>query len=315
MASLSPLKIILAEPRGFCAGVDRAIKIVEQALKLYGPPVYARHEIVHNRFVVESLANKGAIFVEELDQVPTGCPVIFSAHGVGKSVLKEAKEKNMISIDATCPLVTKIHREVNKRSEQGYLTLLIGHANHPEVEGTLGQVPQGNIILVEKLQDIEALDISQNQPLAYATQTTLSVRETKDMIEALKRRFPHIVGPYKEDICYATTNRQKAIEKISKMADGIIIVGAPNSSNSLRLTEIAKEAGCQKTILCERAFKDLSFSWFKGMKIVGLSAGASAPEELVQEVIDFCRQYFNLTLETFTLIKETITFQLPKELR
>ncbi len=307
------LTILLAKPRGFCAGVDRAIQIVEKALEKFGAPVYVRHEIVHNRFVVESLMAKGAVFVDEVSDVPQDRPVIFSAHGVPKSVPQEAQNRNMIYVDATCPLVSKVHREVERHQKEGKLTILIGHANHPEVIGTMGQVPEDSMILVETVTDVEQLPDLSQASLAYATQTTLSVDEAKSIIEALQHRFPHIEGPRKEDICYATTNRQLAVKEISKKADAMIVVGAPNSSNSLRLVEVAEKNGVKKSKLCQRA-SDLSLEWFQGVNVLGLSAGASAPEILVEEVIDFCRNHFDLTVQEVNVVDENITFHIPKML-
>lgn len=308
-----PLTILLAKPRGFCAGVDRAIQIVERAIEKFGAPVYVRHEIVHNRFVVESLMAKGAVFVDELDHVPQDRPVIFSAHGVPKSVPEQANNRHMVYVDATCPLVSKVHREVERHEKEGRFVVLIGHANHPEVIGTMGQVREGTICLVETVDHVANLPDLSTIPLAYATQTTLSVDEAHHIIDALKKRFPHIEGPRKEDICYATTNRQLAVKEISKRVDAMLIVGAPNSSNSLRLVEVAEKEGCLKSMLCQRA-KDLSIDWFSGVKTLGLSAGASAPEILVQEVINFCHQHFSVTVEEVNVVDENIIFHVPKML-
>jgi 4-hydroxy-3-methylbut-2-enyl diphosphate reductase len=308
-----PLTILLASPRGFCAGVDRAIQIVERAIEKFGAPVYVRHEIVHNRFVVQNLVAKGAIFVDELNCVPKDRPVIFSAHGVPRSVPREAQNRQMIYLDATCPLVSKVHREVERHEKEGRTILLIGHANHPEVIGTMGQVPEGTVLLVETMDQVASLPDLSKTPLAYATQTTLSVDEAQSIIDALKQRFPHIEGPRKEDICYATTNRQLAVKEIAKRAEAIVIVGAPNSSNSLRLVEVAEKHGCPKAILCQRA-KDLPLSWLEGVRVLGLSAGASAPEVLVQEIIDLCSQHFSVTVEEVNVVKENIVFHVPKML-
>ncbi len=307
------LKIVLASPRGFCAGVDRAIQIVEKALIKFGAPVYVRHEIVHNRFVVESLIAKGAIFVDELDEVPDNRPVIFSAHGVPKSVPNTAKARQMIYVDATCPLVSKVHREVEHHQSKGRKIILIGHLNHPEVIGTMGQVPEGSVILVQSVEEVEALPDLSKEELAYATQTTLSVDEAKDIIEALQKKFPHILGPRKEDICYATTNRQLAVKTIAGSVDAMIVIGAPNSSNSMRLVEVAKQYGCENARMFQRA-KDLDWDWLTGVKRLGITAGASAPEVLVDEVIDACRRYFEVSVEEKSVTQENITFHVPKML-
>ena len=309
----SNLTIILASPRGFCAGVDRAIQIVEKSLIKFGAPVYVRHEIVHNKFVVESLMQKGAIFVDELDEVPSDRPVIFSAHGVPKSVPAAAKARQMIFVDATCPLVSKVHREVEHHQSEGRKVILIGHAGHPEVIGTMGQVPEGSVILVESVIDVSNLPDFVDQELAYATQTTLSVEEAKGIIQALKSKFPDIIGPRKEDICYATTNRQAAAKKIAESVDAMIVIGAPNSSNSVRLVEIARQNGCEKVRLFQTV-RDIEWSWLEGTKRLGITAGASAPEVLVEEVIEACRNYFSLTIEEIRTVEENITFHVPKML-
>lgn len=313
--SQPPLHILLAAPRGFCAGVVRAIDVVERALQLYGAPVYVRHEIVHNKFVVESLKSKGAIFVEELDEVPDGkAPVIFSAHGVPKSVPDAAAKRNLIAIDATCPLVTKVHREAAIHHKRGRLVILIGHHGHPEVEGTLGQLPPGAVILVEDVEDVEHLRVSDPDNLAWATQTTLSVEDTRDVVEALQKRFPNIVGPHKNDICYATTNRQEAVSAIAPKVEALIVVGSPNSSNSQRLREVAERAGCKVARLILRA-DEIDWAEFEGIKTLGITAGASAPEVLVEEIIDAFAKRRAITVETVTTAQEDMFFPLPRELR
>jgi 4-hydroxy-3-methylbut-2-enyl diphosphate reductase len=308
-----PLTLLLAAPRGFCAGVDRAVQIVEQALARYGAPVYVRHEIVHNRFVVESLEAKGAVFVDELDEVPTGLPVVFSAHGVPKSVPVDAERRKLFYLDATCPLVSKVHREAEHHFADGRHIILIGHAGHPEVIGTMGQLPTGSITLVESRQDVERLAPAAAGKLAYITQTTLAVDEAADIIAALRERFPHIKGPRKEDICYATTNRQQAVKLIAADCDAMLIVGAPNSSNSMRLVEVAKSSGCPRAWLVRRA-ADIDWSWLDGVERLGITAGASAPEVLVQEVIAACRERFTVKLEEFPAVEENVHFKLPRVL-
>lgn len=312
-AQRETLNILLAGPRGFCAGVDRAILIVEKALERYGEPVYVRHEIVHNRFVVESLEAKGAVFVNELEEAPDDRPVIFSAHGVPKSVPSEAQRRNMIYVDATCPLVSKVHREVERHHAAGRTVVLIGHAGHPEVEGTMGQVPDGTILLVEKVDDVAALDVPGDRPLAFATQTTLSVDDTKDIVAALKTRFPDIAGPKQEDICYATTNRQASAKEIARRSDAVLVIGAPNSSNSRRLVEVATGSGCPKAMMIQRA-RDIDWGWMAGVRTLGITAGASAPDVLVDEVIDACRAHFDVTLEEVITAREDIEFKLPRQL-
>lgn len=307
------LKILLAGPRGFCAGVDRAIQIVEKALQKFGPPVYVRHEIVHNRFVVEGLEKKGAIFVEELHEVPEDSPVIFSAHGVPKSVPQEARHRNMIFVDATCPLVSKVHREVERHHKDGLQTILIGHAGHPEVIGTMGQLNEGDVLLVETVEDAKSIQPSNPHTLAYATQTTLSVDETKDIVDVLKARFPTIAGPNKEDICYATTNRQWAVKELAPKCDAFLVLGANNSSNSKRLVEVANKSGCPNAHLIAGA-EDINWSWLSGVKTLGITAGASAPEVLVQDVIKACQDRFQVTIEDVAVAKENIEFKLPREL-
>jgi len=309
------LHILLAAPRGFCAGVVRAIDVVEKALERYGAPVYVRHEIVHNKYVVESLKSKGAVFVEELDEVPDGqAPVIFSAHGVPKSVPDAAAKRNLIAIDATCPLVTKVHREAAIHHKRGRLVILIGHHGHPEVEGTLGQLPAGAVILVEDVEDVEHLRVSDPDNLAWATQTTLSVEDTRDVVEALEKRFPNIVGPHKNDICYATTNRQEAVSAIAPKVEALIVVGSPNSSNSQRLREVAERAGCKVARLILRA-DEIDWADFEGIKTLGITAGASAPEVLVEEIIDAFAKRRAITVETVTTAQEDMFFPLPRELR
>jgi 4-hydroxy-3-methylbut-2-en-1-yl diphosphate reductase len=310
-----PLTILLAAPRGFCAGVDRAIKIVELALKRVGPPVYVRHEIVHNRHVVESLKAKGAIFVEELDEIPeTGAPVIFSAHGVPQSVPAAAEDRRLFVLDATCPLVSKVHAEARAHQALGLEIVLIGHAGHPEVIGTLGQLPAGAATLVETIEDARRFAPRDPRCLAYTTQTTLSVDDTAAIVAVLKERFPAIVGPRKEDICYATTNRQAAVKAIASRCDALIVVGAPNSSNSLRLVEVAERAGCRKAVLVQRA-ADIAWDAFEGIATLGVTAGASAPELLVNEIIEAFRGRFDVTVESVSTTVERIAFNVPRELR
>jgi 4-hydroxy-3-methylbut-2-en-1-yl diphosphate reductase len=309
------LKILLTAPRGFCAGVDRAIKIVEMALQKYGAPVYVRHEIVHNRHVVDTLKGKGAIFVEELDEIPeTGAPVIFSAHGVPRSVPADAKARRLFYLDATCPLVSKVHAEARAHHENGLEIVLIGHAGHPEVVGTLGQLPPGTATLVETAQDAERLTPRDPKRLAYITQTTLSVDDTAAIVAILKARFPDIVGPKKEDICYATTNRQEAVKAIAARCDGLIVVGAPNSSNSLRLVEVAERAGCPRALLVQQA-TDIPWDRLEDIATLGITAGASAPELLVTQIIDAFRSRFDVTVESVVTRQERVAFNVPRELR
>jgi 4-hydroxy-3-methylbut-2-enyl diphosphate reductase len=307
------LSLLLAAPRGFCAGVERAIRIVEIALGKFGPPVYVRHEIVHNRAVVERLEGMGAIFIDELDQAPEGARVIFSAHGVAKSVPAEAKRRQLFYLDATCPLVSKVHAEAERHHAAGRHIILIGHAGHPEVDGTIGQLPKGSITLVETAADIAALAPADPAHLAFITQTTLSVDDTNELVAALRRRFPEIAGPRKEDICYATTNRQHAIKQIAPRADLVLIIGAPNSSNSVRLVEVAERAGAKRAILIENAGK-IDWSLLDGVKTVALSAGASAPESLVRDVIDAFRARYDVTVEETMVTKEHVEFNLPRAL-
>jgi 4-hydroxy-3-methylbut-2-enyl diphosphate reductase len=311
-----PLKILLCSPRGFCAGVVRAIDSVEQALKRYGAPVYVRHEIVHNRYVVESLKAKGAVFVEELDEIPdTQAPVIFSAHGVPKSIPTESQRRNFLALDATCPLVTKVHREAEIHHRRGREILLIGHAGHPEVVGTLGQLPDGAIMLVQTVADAEAYQPRDPNNLAYVTQTTLSLDDTAEIVATLKRRFPSIVAPHKEDICYATTNRQEAVKRVAPRVDALVVVGAPNSSNSRRLQEVAERAGCRYSVLVQRA-AEIDWSRFDGIKTLGVTAGASAPEVLVEEILDAFAERYTLSVETVSGADESgMFFQLPRQLR
>jgi 4-hydroxy-3-methylbut-2-enyl diphosphate reductase len=314
-AAKPALKVLLCSPRGFCAGVVRAIESVERALELYGPPVYVRHEIVHNRYVVESLRAKGAIFVEELDEVPdTGAPVIFSAHGVPRSVPDEAAKRNLFALDATCPLVTKVHREAEIHHKRGREIVLIGHAGHPEVIGTMGQLPDGSVKLIETLADAAAFTPRDPNNLAYVTQTTLSVHDTAEIVDRLKQRFPAIVGPHKEDICYATTNRQEAVKRVAPIVDAMIVVGAPNSSNSQRLKEVAERAGCPHAALVQRA-ADIDWNAFGNIASLGITAGASAPEVLVEEIIDAFAARYDVSVETISAAEEGVFFPLPRPLR
>ncbi len=307
------LTLLLAAPRGFCAGVDRAIQIVERALERYGAPVYVRHEIVHNRHVVEELERKGAIFVEELAEIPGKYPVVFSAHGVPKSVPEDAEARKLLYLDATCPLVSKVHREAEVHFAAGRHIILIGHAGHPEVIGTIGQLPGGAVTLVETAEDAEQVDPPQPANLAYITQTTLSIDDTIGIIDVLRRRFPTIHGPRKEDICYATTNRQAAVKVIAPRSDLILVIGAPNSSNSQRLVEVARVAGCPRAYLVQKA-SDIDWNWFEGVRTVGITAGASAPEVLVQEVIGDIRRRYLTRIEEISVTQETTHFKLPRAL-
>ena len=309
------LKIFLASPRGFCAGVERAIEIVNRSLSKYGSPVYVRHEIVHNKQVVEDLKKRGAIFIEELSEIEDiSRPVIFSAHGVPKRVPEEANLKNLSYVDATCPLVSKVHRESEQHYKNGYDIILIGHKNHPEVIGTMGQLPEGSIRLVETVDEVKSLTSEQfNKPLAYITQTTLSVDDTLEIIEILKSKFPNIKGPTKEDICYATTNRQKAVKKIAPDCDMFFIIGSRNSSNSVRLVEVAKKAGCQRSSLIHYG-KELPIEEIKKCKKIGISSGASAPEQLVQNLINEIKKNCNTSIEEVVVAEEKVVFKLPKEL-
>ncbi|MEM9989016.1 MAG: 4-hydroxy-3-methylbut-2-enyl diphosphate reductase [Pseudomonadota bacterium] len=312
---LPPLTLRLAAPRGFCAGVDRAIDMVERAIERYGAPVYVRHEIVHNETVVSRLRGLGAVFVDELEEVPDDRPVIFSAHGVPKSVPAEAQKRNLFFLDATCPLVSKVHIETARHHAAGLHVLLIGHAGHPEVVGTIGQLPDGAMTLIETEDDAETFEPQNNMPLAYVTQTTLSVDDTQKIVDILMRRFPHINAPHKEDICYATTNRQEAVKVIAKEADALIVLGSPTSSNSLRLVEVGERAGCPYAVLVENAD---AIDWTAIEKLapqtVALTAGASAPETVVQGVIEAFRQHTEVTIEEIETAQETVTFKLPREL-
>jgi 4-hydroxy-3-methylbut-2-enyl diphosphate reductase len=309
------LKILLASPRGFCAGVDRAISIVNQALNKHGKPVYVRHEIVHNKQVVEDLKSKGAIFVDELDEIEDlSRPVIFSAHGVPKKVPEEAKLKKIYYIDATCPLVSKVHRESEQYYKNGFDIILIGHKNHPEVVGTMGQLPEGAVKLIESEEDIEDLKSDEfKKPVAYITQTTLSVDDTKSIIEKLKLKFPDIKEPIKEDICYATTNRQFAVKQMAPKCDMVLVIGSRNSSNSARLVEVAKKSGCKNSILLHSDAK-IPFDELKKCKQIGISSGASAPEKLVQDLINEIKKDYNVTIEELNVAEEKVVFKLPKEL-
>ena len=308
-----PQPILLANPRGFCAGVDRAISIVERALEEYGAPIYVRHEVVHNKFVVDDLRNKGAIFIEELSDVPEGSTLIYSAHGVSLAVQEEAVRRGFRIFDATCPLVTKVHKQVQRLNEEGYQIIMIGHKGHPEVEGTMGQVREGGMLLVEVVEDVVKLVVDDVEKLAHVSQTTLSVDETFDIIEALKARFPHIKSPNKEDICYATTNRQEAVKKLAADCDIVIVVGSPNSSNSNRLREVAALRGVDAYMVDNASF--LQEEWFAGKNHVGVTAGASAPELLVQEVINQIQAWGHGSIEELNGVEESIVFVLPKELR
>ncbi|MEM8917862.1 MAG: 4-hydroxy-3-methylbut-2-enyl diphosphate reductase [Pseudomonadota bacterium] len=306
------ISLLVAAPRGFCAGVDRAIKIVELAIEKYGAPVYVRHEIVHNRYVVDQLRDQGAIFVEELDEVPDGVPVVFSAHGVPKAVPHKAEERGLEYLDATCPLVSKVHRQAERQVEAGRHIIFVGHANHPEVIGTFGQVDEGRMTLVETLDDVEALDPADPEKLAFLTQTTLSVDDTRAIVEALQERFPGIVGPKGEDICYATSNRQEAVKQIASSSELVLVIGAPNSSNSLRLVEVAEREGAA-SYLIQRA-DEIDMDWFEGVNTLGLTAGASAPEVLVLEVKDYLKQFFQIEEEKVRTADERMVFKLPRGL-
>jgi 4-hydroxy-3-methylbut-2-enyl diphosphate reductase len=309
-----PLTIHLAAPRGFCAGVDRAIKIVEMAIEKWGAPVYVRHEIVHNRFVVDDLRAKGAVFVEELDDCPPDRPVIFSAHGVPKAVPAEAARRNMLFVDATCPLVSKVHIEAARHHENGLQMVMIGHAGHPETIGTMGQLPEGEVLLVETVEDVATVQVRDPARLAFVTQTTLSVDDTAEIVAALQARFPAIVGPHKEDICYATTNRQEAVKAMAPLCDAMLVVGAPNSSNSRRLVEVGARAGCRYAQLVQRA-GDIDWRALEGIRSLGITAGASAPEVLVNEVIDAFRERFAVTVQPVVTAEENVEFKVPRVLR
>ena len=309
-----PLTLYLAAPRGFCAGVDRAIKIVELAIEKWGAPVYVRHEIVHNKFVVDALRAKGAVFVEELHECPVDRPVIFSAHGVPKSVPAEAAARQMIAVDATCPLVTKVHSEAQRHFEAGLQMVMIGHAGHPETIGTMGQLPEGEVLLVETAEDVANLSVRDAEKLAYITQTTLSVDDTAGIVAALQARFPAIVGPHKEDICYATTNRQAAVKAVAGKIDALLVIGAPNSSNSRRLVEVGRSAGCAYAQLVQRA-ADIDWRALEGIRAVGVTAGASAPEVLVNEVLDAFRARYETVVELVETAQEHVEFKVPRILR
>ncbi|WP_299146927.1 4-hydroxy-3-methylbut-2-enyl diphosphate reductase [uncultured Tateyamaria sp.] len=309
-----PLTLYLAAPRGFCAGVDRAIKIVEMALDKWGAPVYVRHEIVHNKFVVDGLRNKGAIFVEELSDCPDDRPVIFSAHGVPKSVPRAAQAREMIYVDATCPLVSKVHIEAQRHAENGLQMIMIGHKGHPETVGTMGQLPDGDVLLVETVEDVAQVAVRDPERLAFVTQTTLSVDDTADIVAALHARFPAIVGPHKEDICYATTNRQEAVKAMAPKCDAMLVVGAPNSSNSRRLVEVGARAGCPYAQLVQRA-DEIDWRSLDGITSMGITAGASAPEVLINEVIDAFRARYDVTVEMVETAVENVEFKVPRVLR
>lgn len=312
--SLPPLTVYLAAPRGFCAGVDRAIRIVEMALEKWGAPVFVRHEIVHNKYVVDALRAKGAVFVEELDECPEDRPVIFSAHGVPKSVPAEAVRRNMIHVDATCPLVTKVHNEAARHHTNGLQMIMVGHKGHPEVIGTMGQLPDGEVMLVETLADVATVQVRDPARLAMITQTTLSVDDTAEIAAALKARFPAINVPAKEDICYATTNRQEAVKVMAPKCDAILVVGAPNSSNSKRLVEVGSRAGCTYSQLVQRA-DEIDWRALQGIRTLGVTAGASAPEILIEEVIDAFRAHYDVTVELVVTAEERVEFKVPKVLR
>ena len=309
----SSVKILLANPRGFCAGVDRAIKIVELAITKFGAPVYVRHEIVHNRYVVESLEAKGAIFVERLKEVPDDAPVVFSAHGVPKAVPAAAEARDMTYLDATCPLVSKVHREVERHHSMGHHILMIGHEGHPEVIGTMGQVESGAMTLIETVADAESLQPADPKNLAYVTQTTLSVDDTTAIVATLIRKFPSIEAPKKEDICYATTNRQTAVKALAEQTDRLIVIGAPNSSNSMRLVEVGEKSNCSSRLV--RRATDIDWDWLDGASCIGITAGASAPEVLVEEVIDAIKEKYDAVVDTLTTAKENITFKVPPILK
>ena len=308
------LTVYMAAPRGFCAGVDRAIKIVEMALEKWGEPVYVRHEIVHNKYVVDELKSKGAIFIKEVRDAPVDRPIIFSAHGVPKSVPLEAKNRKMIYVDATCPLVSKVHIEADRHFENGLQIIMIGHEGHPETIGTMGQLPEGGVLLVESTKDVENLIVRDPSKLAYVTQTTLSIDDTAEVVEALKTRFPTIVGPHKEDICYATSNRQAAVKKIAPEVDALLVIGAPNSSNSQRLVEVAKKAGCENSQMVQRA-AEINWNLLMNIKSVGITAGASAPEILVNEVVHALKERFEVKTHLVETATESVKFKVPRILR
>tara|TARA_X000000950_G_scaffold45340_3_gene51517 strand:- start:1918 stop:2868 length:951 start_codon:yes stop_codon:yes gene_type:complete len=308
------LTVYMAAPRGFCAGVDRAIQIVEMALEKWGKPVYVRHEIVHNKFVVDELKSKGAIFIKEVNEAPVDRPIIFSAHGVPKSVPLEAKRREMIYVDATCPLVSKVHIEADRHFENGLQIVMIGHAGHPETIGTMGQLPDGGVLLVENTEDVKNLTVRDPIKLAYVTQTTLSIDDTAEVVEALKVRFPAIVGPHKEDICYATSNRQAAVKEIAPDVDALLVIGAPNSSNSQRLVEVAKKAGCKNSQLVQRA-TEINWDKLTDIKSIGITAGASAPEILINEVIEALKERFEVKTNIVETATENVNFKVPRILR
>lgn len=308
------LTVYMAAPRGFCAGVDRAIKIVEMALEKWGEPVYVRHEIVHNKYVVDELKSKGAIFIKEVSDAPVDRPIIFSAYGVPKSVPLEAKSRKMIYVDATCPLVSKVHIEADRHFENGLQIIMIGHEGHPETIGTMGQLPEGGVLLVESTKDVENLIVRDPSKLAYVTQTTLSIDDTAEVVEALKTRFPTIVGPHKEDICYATSNRQAAVKEIAPEVDALLVIGAPNSSNSQRLVEVAKKAGCENSQMVQRA-AEINWNSLMNIKSVGITAGASAPEILVNEVVDALKERFEIKTHLVETATESVNFKVPRILR
>lgn len=308
------LTLYLAAPRGFCAGVDRAIKIVEMALEKWGAPVYVRHEIVHNKFVVDGLKAKGAVFVEELEDCPNDRPVIFSAHGVPKTVPAEAERRQMVYVDATCPLVSKVHIEAQRHYEAGLQMIMIGHKGHPETVGTMGQLPDGEVLLVETVEDVATVEVRDPERIAFVTQTTLSVDDTKGIVAALQERFPAIIGPHKEDICYATTNRQEAVKAVAPKSDALLVVGAPNSSNSRRLVEVGAKNGCSYAQLVQRA-DSIDWRALDGIKSIAITAGASAPELLVNEVIDAFRERYEVAVEVVETAVETVEFKVPRVLR
>ena len=312
--SAQPLTLYLAAPRGFCAGVDRAIKIVEIALEKWGAPVFVRHEIVHNKFVVDALREKGAVFVEELDECPNDRPVIFSAHGVPKSVPAHAAKREMTYVDATCPLVSKVHIEAERHSANGLQLVMIGHEGHPETVGTMGQLPEGEVLLVEEAKDVAGLQVRDAEKLAFVTQTTLSVDDTADVVEALQARFPEIQGPHKEDICYATTNRQESVKAMAAKTNAMLVVGAPNSSNSKRLVEVGAKAGCSYSQLVQSA-TDIDWRALEGIESIGITAGASAPDVLITEVIDAFKAKYDVTVEVVETAKENVEFKVPRVLR
>jgi len=307
------MRLTLAAPRGFCAGVDRAIEIVERALEVYGAPVYVRHEIVHNRYVVEDLKSKGAVFVEEVADAPDGALLIFSAHGVSQAVRKSAEARGLRVLDATCPLVTKVHLELLRHYKNGDQVILIGHAGHPEVEGTMGQAPTGAVLLISEPEDVAKLEVQDPDKLAFVTQTTLSVDDTHDVIAALKARFPDIQGPKREDICYATSNRQMAVKQLAERSNLVLVIGSKNSSNSNRLREVAERAGCSAYLIDGAG--DIDTGWFDAGTRIGITAGASAPEVLVQEVIRFLQDHGAQAVESLNVIEENVTFSLPEALR